>query len=309
MRRPVATLVALTLLIAVSAAQADHWRFVLIGDAPYSDYERRAFPRMLEDIDDEAPDFVIHVGDLKHSKTRCSDAVFLDRRKVFDASRSPFIYLPGDNEWTDCKRLPAGHFDEVERLQKLREIFFAEPVSLGQKRIPLERQSAEWPEHLRWRHGPLLFLTLNVPGPDNNHGLGQAPTAEFSARNPAVIDWLKRGFALARQEKRAGIVIAMQANPGFKEFAQGLPNAGFRELLDTLRNETLKFPGQVLLLHGDTHWQRVDRPLYVPGSTRRIENFTRAESFGYPFLGWVKITIDDQDPTLFRFEPHSHPSK
>ena len=300
---------ALALLLAINVANADHWRFILIGDTPYSDYERHVFPRMMDDINDEGADFVIHVGDIKYGNARCDNEIFLDRLGLFNASTAPFIFLPGDNDWTDCRRLSAGHFNEAERLAKLREIFFPSPHSLGKRRLPLERQSADLPEHLRWRHGPLLFLTLNVPGPDNNYGLRQEPSSEFVARNPAVLDWLKQGFALARKEKRAGIVIAMQANPGFKEYAQGVPIGGFRELLDTLRDETLNFPGQVLLLHGDTHWQRVDKPFHVPGSSKRIENFTRAESFGYPYLGWVKVTIDDKDPGLFSFETNDYPKR
>jgi hypothetical protein len=37
-----------------------------------------------------------------------------------------------------------------------------------------------------------------------------------------------------------------------------------------------------------------------------LANFTRAETFGYPIMGWVKVIIDDRDPQLFRFEVHPH---
>ena len=100
----------------------------------------------------------------------------------------------------------------------------------------------------------------------------------------------------------------MQANPGLKHFAAGLARAGYRELLEALREETLRFPGQVLLAHGDTHWQRTDRPLRAPDG-RRIEHFTRTETFGYPFMGWTRIIIDDQDPALFRFETRPWPPR
>lgn len=297
----------LATLVAASAFSADLKHFVLIGDTPYSARERQAFPGMMADIVASAPDFVIHVGDFKLSKDRCSDALFQDRLQLFDASPVPFIYLPGDNEWTDCKRLLAGHYDEEERLAKIRQLFFPSPRSLGKTQLPVERQSANFPEHLRWRYGPVIFLTLNVPGPDNNIGRQTQAKSEFKTRNAAVIDWVKQGFALAHAEKRAAIVIAMQANPGFKEYAAGFPHRGFRELLDTLRDGALNFPGQVLLLQGDTHWQRVDHPLYIPGSGQRIANFTRAESFGYPFMGWVDITVDAADPAFFRFATHPLP--
>lgn len=297
----------LAMLVATSAFCAELKHFVLLGDTPYSARERQAFPGMLAEIVASTPDFIIHVGDFKLSKDPCSDALFEDRRRLFDTSPVPFIYLPGDNEWTDCKRWIAGHYSEEERLATIRQLFFSNPESLGKTRLPVERQSAVFPEHLRWRSGPVIFLTLNVPGPDNNIGRKTQAKSEFKTRNAAVIDWVKQGFALAHAEKRAAIVIAMQANPGFKEYAAGFPHRGFRELLDTLRDGALSFPGQVLLLQGDTHWQRVDHPLRVPGSNRRIANFTRAESFGYPFMGWVDITVDADDPAFFRFTPHPLP--
>ena len=294
-------LAALGLLVAFGV-QAETWRFALIGDVPYSDYERRELPSMIDSIGAEHLDLIVHAGDFKLSNARCSDEIFLDRHALFNASRIPFIYVPGDNEWTDCKLLVAGHYAELERLGKLREIFFAEPLSLGKTRIPVEQQSAAFPEHLRWRLGPVLFMSLNVPGPNNNFGMSKEPGDEYRLRNPLVIDWLKQGFAKARREKSAGIVIVMQGNPGFKHFATGLAHSGYRELLEVLRNETLDFPGQVLLLHGDTHWHRIDHPLRHPDTKESIANFTRVESFGYPVMGWVKVIIDSESPTLFRFE-------
>ncbi len=291
-------------VLLACSVQAETWRFAVIGDTPYSDYERSELPRMLEDIADEHPSFIVHAGDFKDSRAICSDELFLDRRALFDASRVPLLYVVGDNEWTDCRQLPAGHFDPLERLQKLRELFFAEPRSLGRKTLPVERQAGAYPEHLLWRLGPLVLVSLNVPGPDNNFGVGPAPGKEYLARNPRLIDWLRQGFATARREQAAAMVIVMQANPGFKHHAAGLTHAGHRELLETLTSETLAFPGQVLLIHGDTHWQRIDQPLRDPGTHLPLANFTRLETFGYPVLGWVKVIVDSELPQLFRFEVH-----
>ncbi len=298
----------MALLVAV-AAHAESWTFAVIGDTPYSDRERRELPLLLGEIANEHPAFIVHVGDFKKSSERCSDEIFVDRQVLFNSSRLPLVYVPGDNEWSDCKRLIAGHFDEQERLGKLRQLFFAEPRSLGKTTLAVEQQSDAFPEQLRWRLGPLLFVTLNVPGPNNNFGMRPQASAEFRSRNPAVIDWLKQGFATARREKSAAIVIAMQGNPGFKHFAAGLGHSGYRKLLETLRSETLSFPGQVLLVHGDTHWQRIDHPLRDPKTGKALANFTRLESFGYPFMGWVKVVADTQTPGLFRFEVRRHPAR
>ena len=293
----------LTLLLAAWAglASAETWQFGLVGDTPYSDSEREQLPKMLDAIADAGMSFIIHVGDFKHGQGRCDDAVFADRRQLFDSARVPFVYIPGDNDWMDCSRVSNGSYDPLERLAKLRRLFFADTQSLGQRKINVQQQSAAYPEHLRFRQGPILFVTLNVPGDDNDYGRGNKPTAEFEARNPLVLAWLKEGFALARKEKLRGIVIALQANPGFKQYQQGMPHPGFRQLLDTLREESRNFPGQVLFLHGDTHSHQINQPLVAAGG-ETLRNFTRVESYGFPFLGWVKITVDSEAPELFRFE-------
>jgi hypothetical protein len=302
-------------LLLASGLHAETWRFAVIGDAPYNSYEESQLPLMLDDIAAEHPQFIVHAGDFKSSSKPCSDALFRDRRTLFDASQVPLIYVPGDNEWTDCRRLTAGGFDPLERLQKLRELFFATPRSLGRQALAVEQQPGAYPEQLRWRLGPVLFVSLNVPGSNNNFGHRKTPGPEYLARNPAVIEWLEQGFATARREKAAGLVIVMQANPGFKHAVAGLPHSGYRQLLETLRRETLAFPGQVLLIHGDTHWQRIDKPLReTKASTNNskeadkqpIANFTRLETFGYPLLGWVKVIVDSENPQLFRFEVHAH---
>ncbi len=284
------------------AAQAESWRFAVIGDTPYGPRQIEALPPMLAEIADEHVEFIVHAGDIKASHERCSDSLLRERHALLDASPLPLIYVPGDNEWTDCKLLVAGGFDPLERLQKLRQLFFGTPRSLGKKTLPLEQATSGYPELLRWRLGPVLLLSLNVPGPDNNHGLARTASAEFQARNPRLLAWLREGFAIARREELRGVVVAMQANPDFRSHANGLAQPGFRDLLDALVRETSAFAGQVLLIHGDTHWQRIDHPLLDAETHRPLANFTRLETFGSPFLGWVKVIIDSDEPALFRFD-------
>jgi hypothetical protein len=293
------------LLLAVGA-HAESWRFAVIGDTPYSDHERSELPRMLEDIADEHPSFIVHAGDFKDSRMICSDAVFLDRRALFDASRVPLLYVVGDNEWTDCRQLAAGHFEPLERLQKLRELFFAAPRSLGRKTLPVERQAGVYSEHLRWRLGPVLFVSLNVPGPNNNFGHRRHPRqgisgAQSAARRLATAG-IRHGAARAgiRHGHRHAGQPGLQA-PCRRADPRRLPRpAGGADQRDP------RFPGQVLLIHGDTHWQRIDQPLRDPGTHLPLANFTRLETFGYPVLGWVKVIVDSEHPRLFRFEVHPY---
>lgn len=295
-------------LCVASLAQAETWQFALIGDVPYSRHERRELPRMLEAIAESNAAFVAHIGDIKHGQARCDDEVFLDRRQLFDASRLPFVFVPGDNEWSDCNRLSNGAYDPLERLAYLRTLFWQRPDSLGRRTIPLERQPGAYPEHARFRLGPVLFVTLNLPGPGNNFGWQDDPGSEFKDRNPVVLRWMMESFALARHEKLAGVVLLFQGNPGFKHFGQGLPHRGFREFLETLRHETLAFPGQVAVVHGDTHISRIDHPLR-DANGNRVANLTRVETFGYPLMGWTRGIVDTDSPTLFRFETYPWPPR
>lgn len=299
---------ALALAAAAVSAEAESWRFALIGDTPYSSHERSELPKMLSAIADSQVDVITHIGDIKSGASRCDDEVYADRFALFNASRAPFVFVPGDNEWTDCERLNNGAYEPLERLEKLRSLFWNSDQSLGQKTLTVERQPGSHPEHARFRLGPVLFVTLNLPGGNNNWGLTGEPRAEYAARNPVTLAWLKENFALARREKLSGIVLLFQANPGFSHHAQGLAHRGYRDFLDTLSAETLHFQGQVVAVHGDTHMNRIDHPMRDQAG-RPLQNFIRIETFGYPFMGWTTGTIDTTSPVLFRFENHPWPPK
>lgn len=299
---------AALLLALFGSATAEVWRFGLIGDVPYSASERRELPLMITAMSAQQVAFIAHVGDIKNGKDRCEDSLFEDRLVLFNTSRVPFILVPGDNEWTDCERVSNGAFNPEERLAKLRSLFWNDGFSLGQLRMPLERQTGVYREHSRFRVGPVLFVTLNLPGSNNNFGLTDQPRPEYLARNPATLDWLSENFALARQEKLAGIVLLFQANPGFGHFSQGLVHRGYREFLEKLHGETIEFPGKVVVVHGDTHISRIDHPLRNTAGMR-LTNFTRVETFGYPVMGWTLGIIDTDSAELFRFEANPWPPK
>ena len=200
---------ALWLALCGSLGAAE-FTFAAFGDTPYSRDEEERFPGLIAEMNRENLAFVVHVGDFKSASARCSDEVFLQRREWFEFFRHPFVFVPGDNEWVDCRRFPAGSYDPLERLGKLRELFFKGEESLGQRRIKLERQMPDYPEHARWRHDNVLFVTLNVPGPDNNARL---MPEEFRRRSAAVGAWLERSFGLARGNGLRAVVVLMQANP------------------------------------------------------------------------------------------------
>lgn len=287
---------------AAPAAAPESFSFALIGDAPYWPEEEARFVAMLGELDREELAFIAHVGDFKHGSSPCSDEVFAERRAWFAASRHAFIYLPGDNEWTDCWRPAAGGYDPLERLAKLRALFFAGNASLGLNPLALERQSASaeppqhpYPEHVRWVVGEVLFAGFNVPGGGNN--LARDPS-EFHRRDAAVREWLRQAFALARAKRLKAVVLLMQANPWAGSPRQ---RAGYTGLLRVLTAETLEFDGQVLLVHGDTHRFRVDKPLLHPDTREPVERFSRVEVFGSPDVNWVRVGVRRKDRE-FEFE-------
>lgn len=299
------------LLSLAPAAGAQSVSFGLFGDLPYSRWERDHLPDLMLEMDSEDLAFAVHGGDIKNGWSVCSDEVLRDIRDVFQSSKTPLVYVPGDNEWTDCHRQSNGSYDPLERLAKLRELFFEGETALGQRTLALERQSrnsafASYRENVRWEAGGALFVGLNLPGSENNyHGTTHksGPVAEFVERSVANRAWLAQAFAHARVKKLPGILIVIQADPEFEDANAGKPRPGYRDFMTQLREETQAFAGQVVLVHGDSHRQQINQPMRDPLSKQVVKNFTRVETFGYPFFGWIKATVDAADQQVFRFSP------
>jgi hypothetical protein len=161
---------------------------------------------------------------------------------------------------------------------------------------------------------------LNVPGSNNNLGRTPRMDAEYAQRNAADIDWMRQAFRQAKQEGSRAIMLLMQANPRFEDAwpagrraALGIApppkgTSGYADFLQALLHETLAYDRPVVLVHGDTHYFRVDSPLILEdgagsGRTRAVENFMRVEVFGFPEAHWVRATVDPADPKVFSFSP------
>ena len=304
---------ALALAAALAQAEtAGRFSFAIVGDAPYNLLEEPVFVQMLKDIDQEDVAFVVHVGDFKGGASPCSDEMFDSRLRMFQASRHPFIYVPGDNDWTDCHRKAAGGYDPLERLAKLRQVFYADDMSLGQRTFGLARQSddpgtraefRQYRENMRWVVDRVLFIGLNVQGSNDNFGRTPQMDAEHEQRSRANAEWLRRSFELARRSALLAVFIVIQADPYFDRPFLRPPNAAdvYAAFKQELLARTLAFGKPVFLVHGDTHRFRVDQPLFDPSTQKRVEQFTRIESFGSPYVDWIKVTIDPTDPKLFSY--------
>jgi hypothetical protein len=279
--------------------------FAAIGDQQYGKEGERKWPSLVSSINARAHElrFVVHVGDIKDGASPCSDALLEDRLRGFNQFRMPFILTPGDNEWTDCHRAAAGGFDSLERLERLRELFFSSGTSLGQKRRALRSQSSDpryvkYRENLLWTEGAFVFATLHIVGSNNNLGRDAANDAEYAERNAATLDWMRTAFALARRNAFAGVVLMFQADPLFPLTggARAATTAGFLDTLRALEQEALAFGKPVLVIHGDSHYFRFDKPLARTRDGGVVDNVFRLEVPGETDAHWVRVEIDPRTP-------------
>jgi hypothetical protein len=292
--------------LAVMPATAERFSFVAMGDTPYvlpSDFDR--FSRLIERINVTRPAFTIHVGDIKPGNSPCSDEHFNQIFDKFSTFNQPLIYTPGDNEWTDCDRADNGGFDPLERLAKVRDLFFAKPAqSLGREKITLEYQGtdarhAAYVENRRWERAGVLFATLHIVGSNNNLQRDQIAINEYIARNAANLAWMQSTFASARERNAKAVVLAFQADPGWELDGRDDRRAGFTETLSSLRQHARAFGKPVLIVHGDRHRFIVDKPLYQ--GRQLIYNVTRLMVFGDAEVQGVMVDVDTDDADVFRF--------
>lgn len=281
------------------------FHFALLGDIPYTDEEEQWFLQLIEAFNaDQTLAFVVHDGDFKSGKSPCTDELFNRRHAQFQSVEHPLVYVFGDNEWTDCHREEAGRYDPAERLAKLREMFTSGSETLGKRTLPLRRQSdnpryQKFRENVRWVYGDVIFVGLNVPGSDNNI----AQKREYEERNAANVAWLQESFKFAAESGTRGVMVIIHANPKFPSPGVSPKRNPYGAFLSALEREVRAFDKPVVLVHGDTHRFRIDKPLRDSQSGQPIENFTRVETFGTPDVRWIKGTVDPQNPAVFRFEP------
>ncbi len=295
MRYALSSALAAVVATLSNAACAATFSFAVIGDVPYGPPEELS--ALAARLNRQPIMFTLHLGDIKTGTSRCSDDVYLKIRKLFDEFDKPLVYTPGDNEWTDCHRLPAGSYDPLERLDKIRRLFFASTDSFGKQKWALQSQRAD-PRHarhvenLRWSHGKISFATLHLVGSNNNWQPELPSVAEFAAREEANLAWLRDTFAEARARNDVAVVLAMQADTFMSDPG---PASGFTRWLKVLADEVTRWGKPVLLLQGDSHHYRVDRPLRGADG-KPLANLQRVVVPGESRADAVLIEVDEAQP-------------
>ena len=323
------SLLALALLAGSVQAQtaSKPFSFGLWGDMPYKKAgDEPKLPAVLKSINQSDILFSLYDGDIKDGSSKCTDDVYTDALKMFGSMVKPVVYVPGDNEWTDCHRSNNGGYDTLERLAHIRKVMFPTTASLGQAQMPLEHQGKlgeKFVENTRFSHGGIVFVGVNQPGSNNNLILNakectyksarnaaqcDASNAEYMERDDANVAWMTASFAAAKAQNAAGIVVVTQGDPGFDlpetedvDESTSPAFSGFRNFMSKLTTQTEQFKGQVLFVHGDTHFFKIDKPLYSP--TKLLPNFTRLQTFGSPILHWVRVNVDTASAGVFSIQP------
>lgn len=288
--------------------------FAVLGDAPYSGFDERRFRHLVAELEADELAWVVHVGDILEAP--CSDKMLRNWLETFEAMHHPVVYTPGDNEWADCWGRRQGGYRPLERLARLRELFFAAPDwSLGERQIELSTQASdpEWSEFVenrRWTSAGIVFATVHLVGSGNAlypfPGRASENDAEARRRTEAAAAWLDQVFEHARRVDAEAVFLAAHADLAFEASSVNTYTQLFEPFRTTLVEQVRTFDRPVVLAHGDSHDYLVDRPLRDPVTGEPRENFTRLQVMGSPEIGWVRVVVDTAGPH-FAFTPRRIP--
>lgn len=289
--------------------------FAVMGDAPYYEWEVIQFRLVLKALDANDLSWVISVGDIFWRP--CTDEMYRRTLDRFNALRHPVIYIPGDNEWTDCWEPGSGGFAPQERLNRIRQIFFDNPTrSLGGSPMPLVSQGGREPfpefvENARWSHEGIVFATVHIVGSENAMKAFPARTeaddAASKRRSEAASAWVRETFAEARNSHASAVVISFHGNAELEHSADAPYRQAFEPFITAVEEEAESFARPVLLAHGDGHDYIVDHPLVRRTTGRTLENLTRLQVPGSPLVGWVRVVVKPGAEDPFVFEEHLVP--
>ena len=323
-------IVALLTVSAAGTALCKSFDVALLPNEPFQKGFKKSIT--VDSINAHNVQLALFNGDTKDGGSKCTDDVIgTGLVNYFNSLNTPTLYSLGDNEWTDCHRTSNGSYNPLERLAFVRKTFFSKTTTQGKNPIPVERQGElgeKFSENSMFIYNKVMFVALHVVGSNNNLVATEkqckkksnrtqkdcdAATAEYKERNLRDIEWLKDAFRIAREKNLAGLAVLIQADIYFPfelsdggyedDFLKSLDEKnGFTDFFHTLVKETHNFKGQVVLIHGDSHYFKVDKPMFEKNGTL-TQNFTRVETFGSNETSWVKMHVDPQTENVFTFQP------
>ncbi|WP_323140690.1 hypothetical protein [Massilia phyllosphaerae] len=234
-------------------------RFALIGHS-FNDGGEKRLKKAIDETDDKSTAFVVVTG-IKATGEPCSDKLYQQRRELFDDAKRPMVVLPAGSDWTECRN-SAGRTNAIERLNRVREVFYGEPSSLGARKLALTRLSMSprfrsYAENAHWSMGKVLYATVNLPANNNHYIMEAGRNSEYEDRLVANRFWLNRLFAIAKRDKLEAVVLfsegdlkALSQPTGLRALLRrAVPdNDGFAETRRQVVALAQKFQGKVLLV-------------------------------------------------------------
>lgn len=288
---------AVALVLATSAAWAapQDFAFGVIGHATSGTRGEQSLRQALTETDADNLAFVV-VNGIKSASESCDDALYNERHALLaQAQNGIFMSLAG-SDWITCRDREQ-RSDAIERLTRMRDIFYSGEFSLGATRLPLLRQSLtpkfrSYAENTRWEVGNVLFATVNLPAANNHFLLDGGRNNEFEDRLIANRNWLQHLFAFAALKKNAAIVFFSDGNPFGpppKRSFLRTQRDGFAETRHLFSELSGRFAGRVLVVHGQAAKSQTAARILWTGNLGNVGVGER----------WLKIVVDDHLPQLF----------
>lgn len=305
--------VQLALLLALAAncsaalAETPGFSFGVIAHVFRSNADESALRSAIGETDADNLAFVVANG-IKAGSEPCTDKLYGQRKALLSSAKNGLIVSLSASDWVTC-RTTADRSAAIERLSRIRDLFFSDEFSFGDSKIPLIRQSTSpkfrsYVENARWEIGNVVFATINLPAANNHYLAEGGRNSEFEDRQIANREWLQRVFLNASQKKSDAVVLFCDGDPlatqRHRVFDFNVKRDGFTEIRQRINSHAAHFEGKVLVIHGphgtaspnpaNIVWQRNLGDLEVPA-------------------GWLKVTVDPASPKLFELgKPADQPT-
>jgi len=270
------------------------------GPNPGDPRQLEATPAFIEAVNnDRKVSLVVHVGDIHSGSGYCTLAYNQRVLDLWSDYKDPLVYMPGDNEWTDCQKSKegggvknsAGEYVDyatghpVANLSLVRSMFFPqagetlgrhkrEVTSQAQAFDPAHPSDAEYVENVYFMQSQVLFVTMNIPGGSNNDddlwsagAFGATKSApqiqEAAQRTAADLRWLETAFAVAKDRGAKAVVIVSQSDMwDLDGTGPALTHiANYEPFIAKTAALTKDFGKAVLMINGDSHHYRSGNPL------------------------------------------------
>ena len=294
----IATALLLAALSATATAQPSTFSFGVITHTAAGAAGDTKLREAIEATDADSLAFVVANG-VKAQKEPCSDKLYFRRKEMFQDAKNGLIVSIAASDWSNC-HLDSGRSIAIERLNRVRDLFFGEEFSFGSSRLPLMHQASTpkyrtYVENMRWEIGNVVFATLNLPVNNNGYLPAAGRNSEFEDRMVADHDWLRRVFGVASQKNAAGIVLFCDGDPlvppdALTRIGFGNGRDGFEEIRAQIKALSGRFRGKVLLVHGaETSMASGSDTIAWRGNLGAVGVAP----------GWLKVNVDPAVPVLF----------